>query len=356
MSEAFNNIRILIIDPTGNKDYKNSLLYPMKKQLEDLGTVVRVLKINQPPAFRNNYLPDKIKNIYRRVFFNDKHYYHFIEIKHYSRYYLNEFQKQTKGESYDYTFLLRPDRFSLPFIKQVRKKTDFLATYMWTAVKKGTEQNILKTRKYFDNAYGFDPYENQEYKNFNWKFSTNFIYNYPKVAQTKDIECLYFGSIYTNRRDLIAYNLFKEITNSFKVKIFIENEYLSKEKYIDDESVEYIDYQIPYFEYLYESSKAKVLLDIAKPEHKGLSFRFFECLKLETKLITNNTDVVNYDFYCPENIFIIDFNHPNLEKLNEFIHTPYKRISPEIIEKYSFENWMKYIFQMPGHEPIKYIY
>lgn len=354
MSKSFKSKKILIIDPTGIGDYKNSLLYPIKDELEKLEAEIKVLKINEPPPFLNNYLPDKVRNIYKRLFFNDKNFYHYIESKHFSRYYLKEFLKQTKNETYDYTFVLRPDKFTLTFIKQVRKRTDFLVSFMWTAVKKGTEQNILKTRKLFDNAYGFDPYENRRYVNFNWEFATNFIYNYPKTSLTKDIELLYFGSIYTNRRDIMAYNLFEKISNSYKIKIFIENECLSKEKFIPDASVEYIYFQIPYFDYIYESSKAKVLLDIAKPEHKGLSFRFFECLKLETKLITNNTDVINYDFYCAENIFIIDFENPDFEKLNNFLKTPYKKISPEIIKKYTFENWIKFIFKIPNHQPIIY--
>ena len=74
--------------------------------MEDLGAVVRVLKINQPPAFITIICLIKSR-ISTEESFNDKHYYHFIEIKHYSRYYLNEFQKQTKGESYDYTFLFK---------------------------------------------------------------------------------------------------------------------------------------------------------------------------------------------------------------------------------------------------------
>lgn len=84
---------------------------------------------------------------------------------------------------------------------------------------------------------------------------------------------------------------------------------------------------------------SKALLDLKLKEHNGLSFRFFEALKYEKKLITDNPDVKNYDFYNPENIFII--GEDSEENLNSFIENPYQEIPAEIKNKYSFENWFK---------------
>jgi|SRR5690625_858717 len=354
MSDRLFGKRILIIDPTGQKNYKVSLLYPIKEQLENLGAKVKVLNISQSTPFQNNHFPDKLRNIYRRIVHKDIYYYRYLESKHFSKYCIKEFRKQIKDEKFDYTFILRPDMFTDTFVKLVRKNTDFLASYMWTAVKKGTLINLQKNRKYFDKAFNFDPDEISKYSDLNWELATNFHYNFPKISQQKVYDILYFGAIYTNRRDLIAYNLFKNLSDSFNIKVFIGEINPDKIELIEDQRVEYIDEQIPYFDYVFESSKAKILLDIAKPEHKGLSFRFFECISLETKLITNNTDVVNYDFYEPENIYIIDFDNANYEELKKFIDTPYKKLPLEIYQKYSFENWIQYIFGIPGHSPICY--
>ncbi|MCB4235991.1 hypothetical protein LDL59_15490 [Kaistella anthropi] len=85
-----------------------------------------------------------------------------------------------------------------------------------------------------------------------------------------------------------------------------------------------------------------------------MSFRAFESLFFGKKLITNNADVVNYDFYHPENILIVDFNNPAIEKVKQFMKLPYHPIDENIVKKYSVENWIKYILNLEGNIPITY--
>ena len=83
-------------------------------------------------------------------------------------------------------------------------------------------------------------------------------------------------------------------------------------------------------------------MDFKVLEHNGLSLRFFESLRYEKKIITNNKTVMEYDFYNPQNIFII--HHDDMSRLGEFISTPYKEISKEIVDQYSFSSWLsKYV-------------
>ncbi|MDO4763924.1 MAG: hypothetical protein Q4A00_06030 [Flavobacteriaceae bacterium] len=89
---------------------------------------------------------------------------------------------------------------------------------------------------------------------------------------------------------------------------------------------------------------SKVIIDIKLPYHSGLSFRFFESLGYNKKLITNNTSVKEYDFYHPNNIFITDYE--NFEGLEEFLNQPYVNICEEIKTKYKFENWIKNILKI----------
>jgi hypothetical protein len=81
-----------------------------------------------------------------------------------------------------------------------------------------------------------------------------------------------------------------------------------------------------------------VLLDIHRSKQDGLSFRVFESLGKEKKIITTNTAVKNYDFYIPNNILIIDIN--NLILTKEFFQTKYEPLSKTILEKYYIENWV----------------
>lgn len=76
--------------------------------------------------------------------------------------------------------------------------------------------------------------------------------------------------------------------------------------------------------------------------------RTFECLGNRIKLITENKDIVNYDFYDKENIYIIE-KKEDIEKIPvEFFKTPYKEIDKDILEKYSFRGFVKEIFIVGG--------
>lgn len=69
-----------------------------------------------------------------------------------------------------------------------------------------------------------------------------------------------------------------------------------------------------------------------------------ECLAYNTKLITTNKDVINYDFYNENNILIVD-KIEEIEKIDiNFFKSPYLELSKEILDKYSFEGFLKEIF------------
>ena len=75
----------------------------------------------------------------------------------------------------------------------------------------------------------------------------------------------------------------------------------------------------------------------------GLTMRCIESLPAHCKIITTNEHIKEYDFYCPENVMIIDRDNPVFDV--DFIKSPYKPIPKEIVEKYSLENWIKTIFR-----------
>jgi len=47
-------------------------------------------------------------------------------------------------------------------------------------------------------------------------------------------------------------------------------------------------------------------LDLVQGNQTGLSFRVFEAMALQKKLITDNKAIRNYPFYNPNNILILD--------------------------------------------------
>ena len=75
---------------------------------------------------------------------------------------------------------------------------------------------------------------------------------------------------------------------------------------------------------------------------QGLTFRVFEAMGFRKKLITTNADIVNYDFYNANNIFV--WTEDSKEIPDAFFETDYEELPEEIFKKYSLENWLKTIF------------
>lgn len=99
--------------------------------------------------------------------------------------------------------------------------------------------------------------------------------------------------------------------------------------------------EMEYKSYIDCANDSKCIVDIVPNQFCGLTIRPLEALVMNKKLITNYVDIINYDFYTKENIFI--FGKDDISKLSEFVNSPYKRIDKKIVDFYSYENWLKRI-------------
>lgn len=86
----------------------------------------------------------------------------------------------------------------------------------------------------------------------------------------------------------------------------------------------------------------KIFADIIRHGHNGLSFRVFESLAFQRKLITTNASVKNYDFYNPENILVINPDDVVIHK--SFFTTPYVPLPDDIYNKYTISHWADTVF------------
>jgi hypothetical protein len=105
--------------------------------------------------------------------------------------------------------------------------------------------------------------------------------------------------------------------------------------------IEYLKETIPYSEMLKLLNHYEVILDITKPLQNGLSFRIFESIGMNKKIITNNRAVLEYDFYNPNNILVVDFDNLTIPK--SFFETPFEPIDEVIKQKYHLRSFVKTI-------------
>ena len=96
-----------------------------------------------------------------------------------------------------------------------------------------------------------------------------------------------------------------------------------------------------YKENLRQVNRSKYIIDIVQEEQVGLTLRALESLFYGRKLITNNSNISNYNFYNPNNILILDTSY---EIPEGFINSNYEPVGEELLRKYrSVEYYSKII-------------
>lgn len=84
--------------------------------------------------------------------------------------------------------------------------------------------------------------------------------------------------------------------------------------------------------------KARAILDIMQSEQTGYTMRIPESMVNHIKLITNNKKIMEYEFYTPNNIFII--GQDSFDRLPDFVNTPWDHSKDEWINNLVFEFWI----------------
>ena len=249
-------------------------------------------------------------------------------------------------------YLLKPEEYNKKTIKILKKTCrSKIAGYIWDGIRPHFVNNLQKSRVLLNNLYSFDKNDILNYPNLEMQFYTNFsAYNKTIIPYSeRNIDLFYIGGIggkkTEQRRDLMLTKFLNNLEGNLDINVFIHDDEESLK--LESKSIKYTKKYLSLWDSLEKTKNAKCVLDLCKNHHIGLSFRFFDCLSTETKIITNNKDVINYDFYLPENIMIVDFEKKilNNNQFKDFIERPYKKLPENIISKYRIDLWLSNMFK-----------
>ncbi|MFV7235912.1 hypothetical protein [Flavobacterium sp. ZB4R12] len=236
------------------------------------------------------------------------------------------------GETQDIILTVKGDfidRKSILKFKQFTKKSiGFFNDNTYRCPK------IIRVIPSFDEVYSF---EKQDCERYNLKFAPNWIYNSNITIHTQNsIKYEVFNIISMDQRIPILSRIASDLVSKKINYKFIIYDKKNKGK---DKNLEYISKHVPLSEVNEYINNSRVMLDINRRSQLGLTFRVFESMGLQKKLITTNLDIKNYDFYNPNNILIIDENKPNIPI--DFFDNEYEEIPREILEKYTLDGWVE---------------
>lgn len=201
---------------------------------------------------------------------------------------------------------------------------------------KEDEDYIETVRPVFDVIFSFDSADCQRYslamiEQF-LPFSLYEIQRLQKESKSENKRCFFVGGYEPIRAETLKI-LTPELENSgYKPDFYLLDKYNNHDSYPDNCQ----NKRLSYIENIDKVKHASVLLEINKPEQRGLTLRALEALIFNKKLITTNASIRSMDLYDPSRIFI--YNVDDIEGLQDFLQSPLPYVDEKLLSKYSADN------------------
>ncbi len=267
--------------------------------------------------------------------------YQIILTRYYKRIVDNE-----KNKKFDYIFILRGEYAppkALGYLRNTFTNSKFIL-YMWDSIK--NNKNVEQKWKYFDKVYSFDSLDCDKYEQLTL-LPLFYIDEYSNNSESKKYDIAFVGTGHGDRPKIIknVQDFCKQNNLTFYSYIYLPHKLIFFKNKIfnkDYKNIKMSDIHFKLLEFnkiakIYSSSKC--VLDIESQNQSGLTMRTIETLGSQRKLITTNNEIIRYDLYDSQNVFIIDRSNIILNK--DFIVSSYKQLDKKIYEKYTLKNWFK---------------
>jgi hypothetical protein len=238
-----------------------------------------------------------------------------------------------EGDLFDQILIIRPDKLEQKALLFLRENAIQMSCFLFDGIENFKEQK--RTLSFFDTVYSYDK---GDVEKFNFQFLTNYIYD--EQIETKKISNLVFNiSSFDDR-----FPFLEKLADYFSKERISFRFIVKKDRIFSHRNIEISNRYLPISEVKNIIASSLVLVDIQQKNQDGLTFRIFEALGYKKKLITNNQDIVTYDFYNPNNIFVI--SESNYEVPRSFFETDFVEIDSAILDKYKLDNWIFEVFKV----------
>lgn len=262
--------------------------------------------------------------------------------------YISNIIQENKHKSYDYILICRGEAFTQYTIKLLREAfpNAKIILYLWDVMHECAMDDVLSA---CDKVMSFDP---EDAKKHNIEFRPTFFVNdYLKVKQLNDFkyDLSFIGTLYPPRHKRIKFleSVFKHQGIRFFSYLYVSGFIMYMKEFI---------WHFPFYsirKVRFDSislegtigilDECKCILDLNPPYQTSMSTRAHEAMAAKRKYITTNNHIRDYEYYNPNNIFILDINNPIIPK--EFINSPFQEIDSHIVYKYSVSGLVDDLFK-----------
>ncbi len=307
----------------------SGLVMPIVDEMRHQGHDVTYLENGEISHYRYLYPAERIANVIAKGLFrrNLKKERSTLATTQYLKGFLHD-------RHFDLVILTNPDIYSSDHLDMLKKSCGRLVCHLWDSADRmpGNLRHISK----FDRVMSFDPKDIREY---GFTAVTNY---YPATVQplpaSRPLQGDLFGIFSFDRERYGFICRFLDANPDLKSRIMVLADHPRKVRQIRHPGIEVITKPLIGEALTTIASGYQAILDIGYASQQGLSFRFFDVLGSEQKLVTNNSHVLDYPFYRAENICCI--SESNMRVSQTFFATPYQPLPDEIKKAFRLDVWV----------------
>lgn len=263
--------------------------------------------------------------------------------------------KSEYSKAYDILFVIDGKMIHPYLFDTLKKRNPNIKSinYLFDTTRGNYRFNI--NFKYFDKVVTYDQQDAKEFgidmMPIPWTES--------KKTETISLSFFALGAYNPSRYDIFSFidKISKENDLSSYVKLYVQkrklfllqyfiNTFILRRSFINP----HIYYNkvvvhkfLPKEEFSRMMMESEVIVDSIAPSQDGLTARFTWALGAEKKIITNNKSVRTYDFYTPEQIYVIeDFSSKTEQEVLYFLNNRYIMTSDvrQKIATFRMDNWI----------------
>jgi len=258
------------------------------------------------------------------------------------------------GAQYDHVLVIRGEAISPQIIAQLRatQPAAKLTLYLWDSMHYNPNARLIKP--YFDSVLSFDRVDVSE--NPEIEFLPLFFANeYARAAGWRggyEYDACFIGTIHTDR-----YRILEKLLDALERdgrRVFVYCYYPSRilhrlRSLVDPGfrrfSKKYVNFVgLPLAKVVDYISVSRCVIDINRPDQKGLTMRTIEALGAQRKLITTNEDVSSYDIYTRSGVKIVDRDAPRVAE--EFLASEGVPYDEAVRARYTVGNWVEQVLRV----------
>ncbi|PHU34550.1 hypothetical protein [Pseudobutyrivibrio ruminis] len=268
--------------------------------------------------------------------------------------YQKKLVKNTRNRNYDLIIVI-VGRFlledTLQSLRKLHPNAEFVL-YLWDDINRVANYNV--SNQYFERIYTFDL---NDVKNYELEFLPLFYLDRYRDIKSNDFKYDVYSAMNDHSDRVKVASSFVKKYPDFRTKVqFVTNWRNVKERRncIKESGKDKIFFQskdLDKKDMLNDMKNSKAFLDVPFKGQNGLTIRTFESIAGHKKLITTNENVKLYDFYSPENIFIIDSENPVIDE--KFFSRNYEELPEDVYEKYSVRAWVKVLLTGENNSYLK---